>query len=99
MQNHHNQLSSKQKGYARYLLKLTAGRRNDLLASMKPGLRSKMREFLLEAQAERLSEWNEEVRGLYLRKLHRENSAEFEKLLRKLPHETAIDYRRAIALH
>ena len=94
-----NQLTSQQKGYARYLMKLTAGRRNDLLASMKPGLRNKMREFLIEAQAERLADWNEEVRGIYLRKLHRENSAEFENLLSKLPQETATNYRRAIALH
>ncbi len=95
----HHDLTARQKGYARYLLKLTPCRRNDLLASMKPGVRNKMRDFMIEAQAQRIAEWDEQVRGMYLRKLHRENSAEFEKLLGFASAETAKEYRRAIALH
>ncbi|MED5441105.1 MAG: hypothetical protein VX474_02715 [Pseudomonadota bacterium] len=95
----HHDLTARQKGYARYLLKLTAGSRNDRLASMKPSLRQKMRDYMVEAQASRIADWDEQVRGMYLRKLHRDNSAEFEKLLGFVSAETANDYRRAIALH
>lgn len=95
----HHDLTARQKGYARYLLKLEAGPRNDRLASMKPSLRKKMRDYLLEAQASRIAEWEEQVRGMWLRKLHRDNSAEFEKLLGFVSAETAKEYRRAIALH
>lgn len=95
----HHDLTERQKGYARYLLKLTTCRRNDLLASMKPGVRKKMRDYMIEAQAKRIATWDEQVRGMYLRKLHRENSTEFEKLLGFVSAETANNYRRAIALH
>lgn len=95
----HHDLTERQKGYARYLLKLTTWRRNDLLASMKPGVRQKMRDYMTEAQAQLIAGWEEQVRGMYLRKLHRDNSAEFEKLLTFVSPETANDYRRAIALH
>ena len=95
----HHDLTERQKGYARYLLKLTTCRRNDLLASMKPGVRQKMRDYMIEAQAQRIAGWEEQVRGMYLRKLHRDNSTEFEKLLTFVSPETANDYRRAIALH
>lgn len=96
---HHHDLTSRQKGYARYLLKLTLSRRNDLLAAMRPGLRKKMRDYLIEAQAERIADWDETVRSMFLRKLHRDNCAEFEKLLSKVAPGVAAEYRRAIALH
>lgn len=98
MKNNHD-LSNRQLGYARYLLKLTSSRRNDILAQMRPALRTKMRDFLLEARAEQLAEWHDDVRSIYLRKLHRENSAEFELLLSKVELWRAELYRRYLHTH
>lgn len=96
--NHHD-MTSRQKGYARYLLKLNAGQRNNMMAAMRPALRSKMRNYVIEAQAEQLQHWNADVRGMYLRKLHRENAKEFNQLMSYLPELTAAEYRQALVLN
>lgn len=80
-QTERTELTDKQRGYARYLLKLNIGRRNDALAKIRPPLRENMRGYMRDAWAQQVAGFEPDVKRLYLERLRNENRLEYNALL------------------
>ena len=89
----------KQRGYARYLLKLEPMRRDAMLQRMKPALRQKMLCFLDEEWAVIVASLEKDGRELYLRTLKNTQPERYQRLLPLLTARLAADrpqYLRAV---
>ncbi len=73
--------AEKQKQYARYLLTLDAGRRNEMLAHMRLPLRTKMRGYVRDAWTEKVAGFEESVKRSYLERLCNTKRQEYNELL------------------
>ncbi|PHS63791.1 MAG: hypothetical protein COB09_11160 [Thalassobium sp.] len=78
---HEYEQTEKQKQYARYLLTLDAGRRNEMLANMRLPLRTKMRGFIRDAWAEKVAGFESSVKRAYLERLRNTQRQEYNELL------------------
>tara|TARA_B110000008_G_scaffold279562_1_gene327223 strand:- start:3238 stop:3621 length:384 start_codon:yes stop_codon:yes gene_type:complete len=84
-----NELTEKQKCYARYLAKLPAAQRNGMLANIKPSFRELLRsyidsELVVKSQslsAEKIAMLEPMVREMYLSRLKNESPIKYAFLL------------------
>ncbi len=85
-------LTDRQRGYARYLMRLNDARRNNLIKNMKARMADKMRDLIRDEQAKDIQQWNTGVAKIYLNMLKAQNPTEYNELMRRLPDEKKQEY-------
>ena len=83
-------LTDRQRGYARYLVKLPLAKRGEILAAMRPALREKMRGFIRDAWADQVAAFHPDIKRLYLERLRNENRLEYNALLPQVVAREAV---------
>lgn len=85
-------LTNRQRGYARYLMRLNETRRASMLCNMKGDMANKMRVFIRDEQAKDIQQWHNDIAALYLKMLRAKNPAEYAELLKRLPDNKKQEY-------
>lgn len=85
-------LTNRQRGYARYLMRLNDTRRANLMRNMKQGMADKMQNLIRDEQAHAIQQWNNEIARLYLRALRNKSENEYEEIIKRIPDIKVKEY-------